>query len=241
MDAPQSQGKEPEERICLQPATINTACERTFAPSALYRPLKVDLHEIRLLKIHGQAQSTTLEVRCTSRHLSLLSEPRPCYETVSYCWGDASVRREILLDGHPFAVPASAEHALRRLRRPDGPRILWIDAICINQSDVEERGHQVSLMAEVYRRSIGNLVHLGEDESSVQAALDNIEQIVGEINSETDQCRTLRETVFTDQYRYSDTGLSVPVEFPPILALLERPWFRQVSMLVLSRWSSVEG
>lgn len=216
-----------EKRTDLQPTLADASSQHASVSRRPYRPLRHTVQEIRLLEVEGRAQSTSSLIRCISKHVCLLDEAKPTYETVSYCWGDASDNREILLNGLLLAVPASAEHALRRLQHLDKPRKFWLDAVCIDQSNVEERGHQVSLMASIYRSSTGNLVYLGEDDVSMQGALNSIEHLMIEITRETNDCRTLRDTVFTEwgQYRYSESGLSTDVDIQPVLALLGRPYF----------------
>ncbi|KAI1742716.1 heterokaryon incompatibility protein-domain-containing protein [Xylaria scruposa] len=94
--------------------------------------------------------------------LSIASlENQPTYEALSYCWGDASDKRLIFCDGRPFPVGQNLEEALRHLRQSEGARILWIDAICINQNDLSERASQVKLMRHIYRTASRVLVWLG--------------------------------------------------------------------------------
>ncbi|KAF2246908.1 HET-domain-containing protein [Trematosphaeria pertusa] len=96
------------------------------------------------------------------------------FEALSYVWGDPRSRTDIKLAYMPtepnadiavhrrreesFSVTTNLAHALTRLRRPDRSRIVWADAVCINQEDVKERNHQVQLMRDVYTRATGVLV-----------------------------------------------------------------------------------
>jgi hypothetical protein len=69
-----------------------------------------------------------------------------CYEALSYTWGDDSEnqKREITLNGCPFAVTANLYAALQVLRKEDRERVIWVDAVCINQNDIEDKERQVS-------------------------------------------------------------------------------------------------
>ena len=81
-------------------------------------------------------------------------EDNPQYDALSYMWGDPSVTRQIYLD-HDHAVPitVSLKNVLRHLRLRNKVRRLWVDAVCINQRDIKERGVQVGLMKEIYSRA----------------------------------------------------------------------------------------
>lgn len=71
----------------------------------------------------------------------------PTYEAISYTWadesGNASAAKTIFLNGLPFYVTANCEAALKRVRLPGRARTIWIDAVCIDQKNDEERGYQV--------------------------------------------------------------------------------------------------
>lgn len=58
--------------------------------------------------------------------------------------GGSPLQYSICLEGHRFDITPNLFWALLRLRHPDRERILWVDAVCINQADFEERGQQVS-------------------------------------------------------------------------------------------------
>lgn len=61
------------------------------------------------------------------------------YETISYCWGDAKKLATITANGRALPVPISSFSALRRVRLIDSFRTVWIDAVCINQNDIDQR------------------------------------------------------------------------------------------------------
>jgi hypothetical protein len=86
----------------------------------------------------------------------------PPYEPLSYCWGDPKDKRPIICHGRRLEITINLFEALRRFRREDQTRLLWADAICINQSSKEERSHQVGIMNQVYERGECTLIWLGE-------------------------------------------------------------------------------
>lgn len=81
------------------------------------------------------------------------------YSALSYCWGDPTITTPITLNGQPYPVTTNLEQALRYIRLEHECRPLWIDALCINQSDLSERSHQVRRMREIYLEGRGDQSH----------------------------------------------------------------------------------
>lgn len=86
---------------------------------------------------------------------------QPRYDALSYVWGDSSIREEISVNGCRFIITKALELALRHLRSTDSVQCLWIDALCINQDDLQERSHQVPMMASIYGRALTVRIWLG--------------------------------------------------------------------------------
>jgi hypothetical protein len=86
----------------------------------------------------------------------------PNFVALSYCWGDATDKLPIFCNEKQFHVTKNLDSALRHLRDESKERIFWIDAICIDQNNVTERGYQVNLMREIYRTAGGVLIWLGD-------------------------------------------------------------------------------
>jgi len=139
-------------------------------PSAMpfYRSLRKGIREIRLLTIEGWENSSS-QIACQLHHFELAHAPN--YEALSYCWEDASVTREIFVDGHPFQVTTNLYAALKRLAERAKSKFLWIDAICINQSSIDEKNHQVPLMSALYSQADRVLVWLGEEADNSSLAI----------------------------------------------------------------------
>jgi hypothetical protein len=97
--------------------------------------------------------------KCTLKHVTY--GERPKYEALSYTWGDETQRRDIHLGGHTFSVTKNLYEALCCLRHASEPRQLWVDAICINQTDIPEKNRQLYLMPFIYERAKTVLVWLG--------------------------------------------------------------------------------
>jgi hypothetical protein len=76
-----------------------------------------------------------------------------------------------------LAITSNLAAALRQLRPGTGLRRLWVDAVCINQLDDTEKGHQVMLMAQIYSSTIRALAWLGEGNAETHAAIDIIKNV----------------------------------------------------------------
>ena len=94
-------------------------------------------------------------------------DKEPSYEALSYAWASREGAHAITLsNASSLPLTENLARALRRLRKRDQVRDLWIDQLCINQSDLEERSQQVSLMGQIYRQARNVLVWLGDFDES---------------------------------------------------------------------------
>lgn len=134
--------------------------------SNIYTPLEVGTSEFRLVTLDpGNWEDA---INCNVSH-GLLDE-RPSYEALSYAWGDPALIKQICLNGQQFSVTVNLEIALRYLRRETQPRTLWIDALCIDQTNLQERSHQVKRMRDIYTFANSVIAWTGEsDQDSVDA------------------------------------------------------------------------
>jgi len=97
------------------------------------------------------------------------------YEAISYAWGSSAKPQYISLDNRKLAITESLFTALQRFRSARSVRVLWADAVCIDQENESERSSQVNRMGQIYRGAASVLVWLGhEDEAHVQAVLRGI-------------------------------------------------------------------
>lgn len=135
-----------------------------------YIPLAPDGASIRLLRLLPSSNRAD-NIECEVYRGSLRDPHRQPYEALSYTWGDASQTVDIGLSGHVFAATLNLEAALRALRSPDEPRILWVDSVCINQSDLQEQGQQVAIMWDIYKAAECVVVWLGPEEGDSAIAM----------------------------------------------------------------------
>ncbi|KAK1854881.1 heterokaryon incompatibility protein [Colletotrichum chrysophilum] len=128
---------------------------------SIYQPLK-NRTDMRLLTLEPGEFNDTIRCSLSQSTTSSMTE----YDAISYTWGGEDNvmerRGRILLDGRDFPVTPNCEAALKRIRSRGAKRIIWIDAVCMNQEDIRERGHQVRLMPLIYSRAQNVLIYVGE-------------------------------------------------------------------------------
>ncbi|GJC77339.1 heterokaryon incompatibility protein 6 [Colletotrichum liriopes] len=126
-----------------------------------YTPLKDA--EVRLVNLHPGESSSPITL--TTEIVPIASAD---YTALSYVWGDASQTVPIHVDNHIFQATKNLCSALEHIRlflKPSSSKVipLWIDAVSINQRDLDERSHQVSQMREIYTSADLVLTWLGLD------------------------------------------------------------------------------
>ncbi|KAF5989444.1 heterokaryon incompatibility protein het-6 [Fusarium bulbicola] len=141
-----------------------------------YDPLLLPGH-IRLLKIISGTQNAVV-----SSHMSVVNlDDNPTYKCLSYTWGEpggdetdetwSKPSQTIIIDGFEMHVRQNLYNALMALRQSGILGPIWIDALCINQNDIEERNSQVSQMAKIYKSSEEVIVWLGNESEYTQTAV----------------------------------------------------------------------
>jgi ankyrin repeat protein len=132
-----------------------------YKPISLKRPA---FRLLRLLKgssgpIQCQLFESTLYI---SEHTTAFSKHICGYAALSYTWGNTSRPCDIIINGSNMTVTKNAYLALQDLRYQEQDRVLWVDAICINQEDKDERGQQVQQMGSIYSGAERVIIWLGE-------------------------------------------------------------------------------
>ncbi|KAF2841182.1 HET-domain-containing protein [Patellaria atrata CBS 101060] len=120
-----------------------------------YKPLDSSSEEIRVLLL-SPSNKQDIPLHCSLEH-RLLSDERS-FTALSYVWGDMpdsdlADHVQVICDGHRIAVTWNLWHALQWLRREDQVLHIWVDALCINQSDIEEKEAQILLMRSLYGKA----------------------------------------------------------------------------------------
>ncbi|TVY17500.1 Heterokaryon incompatibility protein 6, OR allele [Lachnellula arida] len=164
----------------------------------LYRPI-VDPHEIRVLEIKSGAYSEKL--RGSLHHCSVEYENETVvnafvgtvptryalsmddlttpvwYTALSYTWGAPVFDRDIECNGYEKMITASLDAALRNLRKKDRSVVMWIDQICIDQENNEEKQQQIPLMAKIYRHALNTAIWIGDPSPGSDSAMRFLENI----------------------------------------------------------------
>lgn len=123
----------------------------------LYSQLDEELLDIRVLNLLPGSDG----IVCNLDFFSC-TEEFPEYTALSYCWGNTAETEAISVNGYLVSITKSLLGALQKLRKRQFGR-LWIDALCINQSDEIEKGHQVRRMADIYRNATQTIAWLGQE------------------------------------------------------------------------------
>ncbi|RAH52211.1 HET-domain-containing protein [Aspergillus piperis CBS 112811] len=188
----------------------------------LYHKLDSTLKQIRLVTI--EPGKWTDDIQCTLRETSLAdSEP---YETLSYVWGDHTNTKYIFVNRKAFRATVNLESALRHLRR-NTPRTMWIDAICINQRDLEERASQVSIMRDIYQGSNVTIIWLGDGDERAESLFGLAQRVYDQSHSDVESTEEslmlMRELTNTEDQRQSLELL--------VTGILRRPWWTRAWVL----------
>ena len=139
-----------------------------------YEPLDKTQKVIRLLRL-GPASSHDEPIKCQFRVASL--DDSPHYEAISYVWGDAISEQTVEVDGMTFTVTANLDSLLRHMRFVEEERLLWVDALCIEQSNLEEKNNQVSRMRHIYGNASQVIVWLGEGWPGSEMAMEFLRRL----------------------------------------------------------------
>ncbi|OAK99899.1 HET-domain-containing protein [Phaeosphaeriaceae sp. SRC1lsM3a] len=155
----------------------------------------------------------------------------PAYEALSYVWGKNSAETAINFNGSKITVGIALADALSRLRHPSSTRIIWADALCINQKDAEEKSHQVPMMGSIYSMARRVVVWLGRQDTFFSMTAKIMVHFIGTACRQYDYTRSQLQLPDNDE-RYE--SLEIPAEeFTPeglqsLKHLFGRRWFRRI-------------
>jgi hypothetical protein len=161
-----------------------------------YEPLNASNDSFRLCKILPGLGDSPVLCELTNEAISTQSGN---YEALSYTWGTGRQQRWIKLNDKAYYVQPSLLLALRAIRKHDESLLVWIDAVCINQSDDTERAHQVLMMGDIYRNARQVLAGIGLAADGSDAFFDYLANIG---NTDDDTAKEARKAAAKPALRH---------------------------------------
>jgi hypothetical protein len=166
-------------------------------------------------------------VVCRIRHVVFAEAPQ--YEALSYCWGHPSVMARVSIDQENAVshmnVTENLFTALRHLRKLTVPRVLWVDAMCIDQSNTSEKSLQIRLMRQIYQTAKTVVVWLGEAADNSDTALPLIHLI--NYAEDRDSALGIRSNLLDLDDDHWGLPRTTDDLWLDLFKVLKRPWFRR--------------
>lgn len=171
-----------------------------------YSPLVPEEETIHLLRLFPSRNKNAV-IDCQLFSYSTRNGSH-LYEALFYVWGDSEETVSITIDKHPFMVSKNLHAALSRLRNHSLERVIWVDAICINQTDEKEKAQQIQSMVKIYSQASRVAVWLGKAESNQDH-------------------QVLEELRMVARKGSANFSRDLKTE-KKLLSLLKRPWFQRI-------------
>lgn len=152
------------------------------------------------------------------------------YEALSYTWGDAKDKVKVLVgdEQRSLGVTQNLREALSALAAESTEqRVFWIDAICINQGDLDERSHQVKLMTEIYKNAYRVVAWLGLGSQGCFRAMESIECFADSIDFDWSMFQ-IKSRSSKPWAQLANEMLDKPDAIRDLEELLSRPWFERL-------------
>lgn len=148
--------------------------------------------------------------------------PDASYDAVSYVWGEPNFTHHITSRSSSTRLPITqnVDTMLRYLRKKESQCRLWLDAICINQADDDEKSVQVSIMGQIYRRARKTHVWLGEGDGDTATVFSVLHAFAGATSQSGSSAKR----------RYVPPGIVEKMrDCTPqkLFNFLHHPWFRR--------------
>ena len=174
----------PQEREPTKASSRESKPTKTFSSSPeesvhLHLPLRA--REIRMLTLCPGEWQGPIDCKISIHNL----DSSPAYELVSYVLNRENLTSLINVNGRTISVDVNLASALMDLRYPDRARCLWIDALCINQEDDEEKDDQLSLLASIMTRASNTCLWLGKGDNLCQRVFSSYDLIL-DLNKSND-------------------------------------------------------
>lgn len=147
------------------------------------------INSIRVATIHPGVGDDNVLVDLHIESFTIHSLPR--YETLSYVWGSTEAPQLVYIgdcDRTTLQVTANLKTAMQHLRYLDQERVMWVDCLCIKQSDDIEKGAEVARMGELFAWAAHVVVWLGPEANGSGMAMERLEYIGSQVDVEWAAC-----------------------------------------------------
>ncbi|TVY71440.1 Heterokaryon incompatibility protein 6 OR allele [Lachnellula suecica] len=199
-----------------------------------YQPLPTAGH-IRLLTIYPGSDDDIIVTLAPVAFTPESPQGMPVYEALSYTWDSEQNPQHILVredDGSTAFLPVTRNLAvaLMHLRYSDKARVIWIDALCINQSDLAEKGPQVAQMGMAYRLAVRVVTWLGPEQDDSTHALQTLTWIGSQVDANHALWLVTPSKECTDP-SFGDLNMEIPLgekDIRAIFHLISRRWFERL-------------
>ncbi|KAF2710666.1 hypothetical protein K504DRAFT_465738 [Pleomassaria siparia CBS 279.74] len=195
--------------IAHRPTPSVTSSSGTLGDKAYqYKPLgDFDFRLIRILP------ARMMTIKCELLHFSL--KKPPSYRAISYARGDAGDTRKIMLEGMNIPVPVSLHGALEALREKKEGVLVWVDFLCIDQQNRDEKAQQLQYMTSIYSKADSVALWLGPEADESDSAV----KLLNEISTNADYPERITSLI---KARVGDA------DFAAIASLFERDYWRRL-------------
>ncbi|EHK19463.1 uncharacterized protein TRIVIDRAFT_2382, partial [Trichoderma virens Gv29-8] len=200
-----------------------------------YPPLNLDKPAIRLLCLHP-GNSGVISCRLILAELHQ-RDTMVSYEALSYTWGSPNPTAIIYVDGCCLRVTYNLYQALLDLRYQEQERFLWIDAVCIDQKNKKERGHQVAQMGNIYKEADRVIFRLGPGSNVTNVFMESLQWLQRESLKQACKAWSPQDGRWKDLWTSFQTvweevnAKLEDLQRQGLQEILEQPWFRRVWIL----------
>ncbi|KAF9693662.1 hypothetical protein EKO04_008305 [Ascochyta lentis] len=215
----------------LDSSIIKASLEKPPTTPELYKTMPHN-DSVRLLRIHKGTPADPVEF---TLEFARLDHTAPKYEALSYVWGPELPASHIIHRTSREAVPVTRNlyEALQSVRWCDRDRLLWVDALCINQEDGKEEGTQVRKMNSIYARATRVLVCLGSDADDAA----DVFGILCALANEVLQKQSHVDANAVEKAQYTTTSKEhEPVVFDAVPNIKEASPWRKVYLFFCRAW-----
>ena len=211
----------------------------------MHYPVLSGAKSFRLLTILPGLGEEGIATKSFTAELPVIPGSSPRYDALSYVWGNQAEKRQISCNGQSIDVTLNLYSALVQLRSEHDEHVLWIDQLCINQDDPEERSREVAIMGQIYGLARKVIVWLGPSDSETSDIFTLFRELLKLRDFEASEVYYLAlgershqtlDSSHRTQDEVDDARTRVRPRFPPGAAsiwkaverFLDRPWFHRV-------------